>query len=275
MRVWLTTGLAAAAAMATLAVTVRAAPEDLRPEVRPGGVVRWSGVELLECALGERRWLPLEDACWYAIDLEARGEVELVRRSTGGVASRRVRVAPYPYPTQELEVEEKYVAPPEEALARIAAERARVVALFSLESPRRFTLPLAAPLAALPSSARFGARRIFNRQPRSPHSGADYSAPPGAPVFAPADGRVALAEEQYFAGRAVYIDHGDGLVSMSFHLSELLVSTGDEVARGQPIGKVGATGRVTGPHLHFGLRWHGARVDPDLLVGAARAVEIR
>lgn len=258
-----------------LLTVATAVASEAPPAVRPGALVRWPGAELLACELGERRWQPLDGACWYPVDLEAKGELELVRRSTGGVASRTVRVADYPYPTQELRVEEKYVAPPAAALERIARERARVVALFALETPRRFTLPLAPPLATLPTSARFGARRVFNGESRNPHSGADYSARPGTVVFAPADGRVALAEEQYFAGRAVYLDHGDGLLSMSFHLSELLVATGDEVARGQPIGKVGATGRVTGPHLHFGLRWHGARVDPDLLVGEATAVEIR
>jgi murein DD-endopeptidase MepM/ murein hydrolase activator NlpD len=263
----------ATVALFTLAAATHAAAA--LPAVRPGALVRWPGVELVSCSLGERSWQPLDGACWFPIDLEAKGEVELVRRSTAGVASRRVRIADYPYPTQELKVEEKYVAPPKAALARIAAERQRVAALFALESPRRFSLPLAPPLAALPTSARFGARRVFNGESRSPHSGADYSAAPGTTVFAPADGRVALAEDQYFAGRAVYLDHGDGLLSMSFHLSALLVATGDEVTRGQPIGKVGATGRVTGPHLHFGLRWHGARVDPDLLLGAATAVEIR
>jgi murein DD-endopeptidase MepM/ murein hydrolase activator NlpD len=263
------------ATVALLATFDGARAAERPPAVRPGSLVRWPGAELLACSLGARSWQPLDGACWYAIDLEAKGDVELVRRSSGGMASRTVRVADYPYPTQRLEVEEKYVAPPKEALARIAAERVRVAALFTLETPRRFTLPLAAPLAALPSSARFGARRIFNGESRNPHSGADYSAPPGSAVFAPADGRVALAEEQYFAGRAVYLDHGDGLLSMSFHLSEVAVATGDEVKRGQPIGNVGATGRVTGPHLHFGLRWHGARIDPDLVVGTAEAVEIR
>jgi len=261
--------------VALFAASGAARADEPAAAVRPGSVVRWPGAGLTACSLGERTWQPLDGACWYAIDLEAAGELELVRRSTGGVASRRARIADYPYPTQELQVEEKYVAPPAEALARIAAERARVAALFDLETPRRFALPLAPPLARLPTSARFGARRIFNGESRNPHSGADFSAAPGTAVYAPADGRVALAEEQYFAGRAVYIDHGDGLLSMSFHLSELAVGTGDVVTRGQPIGKVGATGRVTGPHLHFGLRWHGARVDPDLLLGDGVAVEIR
>jgi murein DD-endopeptidase MepM/ murein hydrolase activator NlpD len=266
---------AAAPTLALLLAAPLPAAATIAAEVRPGGVVRWPGPELVECRLGERRWQPLDGACWYPVDLEASGELVLVRRSSEGVTSRRVRVAPYPYPTQELRVAERYVEPPKEALARIAAERARVGALFALRTPRRFALPLAPPLDPLPGAGRFGARRVFNGQPRSPHSGADYAAAPGTPVFAPADGRVALAEEQYFAGRAVYLDHGDGLLSMSFHLSEMLVATGDEVARGQPIGRVGATGRVTGPHLHFGLRWQGARVDPGLLVGRVASVEIR
>lgn len=91
-------------------------------------------------------------------------------------------------------------------------------------------------------------------------------------MLAPADGVVVLAEEQFFAGRAVYLDHGDGLISMSFHLSEIAVAEGQEVKRGQLIGRVGATGRVTGPHLHFGLRWRGARIDPAALLGEPAAL---
>lgn len=253
----------------------RAAAAPAVATVVPGSVVRWPGVELASCEMKGRRWQPLADACWYPIDLELQGSVELVRRSSAGVASRTVAIGPYPYPTQELTVEEKYVAPPKAELARIERERQRVGALFALETPRRFSLPLGAPLDPLPAGGRFGARRVFNAQPRSPHSGADFRASPGTVVRAVADGRVALAEEHYFAGRAVYLDHGDGLLSMSFHLSEILVRTGDEVRRGQEIGRVGATGRVTGPHLHFGLRWHGARVDPALLIGEVAPVEVR
>jgi murein DD-endopeptidase MepM/ murein hydrolase activator NlpD len=241
----------------------------------PGTVVRWAGAELLECELDGRRWQPLGGACWYPVDLGARGTIELVRRSRGGVASRRVRVGAYPYPTQRLEVEERYVAPSAAELARIEREQARVAALWTLETSRRFELPLGPPLAALPPAGRFGARRIFNGEPRSPHSGADYVAAPGTPVLAAADGRVVLAEEHFFAGRSVFLDHGDGLISMSFHLDEIRVAPGDEVRRGQPVGTVGATGRVTGPHLHFALRWHGARVDPALLLGSAAPLEVR
>lgn len=246
--------------------------------VAPGTVVRWPGAELVSCEMAGRRWRPLDGACWYAIDLEKKGEIELVRRSSGGVASRTVRIGEYPYPTQELEVEEKYVSPSAADLERIRRDQRRAGAAFGLESERRFTLPLAAPLDPLPAGGRFGARRIFNRQPKSPHGGADFKAKPGTLVRAVADGRVVIAEDQYYPGQAVFVDHGDGLISMSFHFSEILVREGDEVKRGDPIGRVGATGRVTGPHLHFALRWHGARVDPAILLdlpGAPTPLEIR
>ncbi|MBZ0089008.1 MAG: M23 family metallopeptidase, partial [Thermoanaerobaculia bacterium] len=241
-------------------------------------VVRWPGTELTSCEMAGRRWRPLDGACWYAIDLEKKGEIELVRRSSGGVAARTVRIGKYPYPTQELEVAEKYVAPPAADLERIQRDQQRAGAAFALETERRFALPLGPPLDRLPASGRFGARRIFNGQPKSPHGGADFKAAPGTLVRAVADGRVVVAEDQYYPGRAVFLDHGDGLISMSFHFSEILVKEGDEVRRGDPIGRVGATGRVTGPHLHFALRWHGARVDPAILLDLPTApvpLEIR
>ncbi len=240
----------------------------------PGGIVRWPGSALLDCSLGERHWKPYRDACWYPVDLDATGRVELVRRSAGGVASRWVKVAPYPYPTQTLKVEEKYVAPSKRELERIARERAETLRVLRLETPRRFELPLAPPLDPLPGSSHFGARRVFNGERRSPHSGADYPVPVGTLVRAAAAGKVVLAAFQYFAGNAVFIDHGGGLVSMSFHLSKILVHAGQLVERGQVIGLSGATGRVTGPHLHFGLRWHDARIDPARLMGGSSAVVI-
>jgi murein DD-endopeptidase MepM/ murein hydrolase activator NlpD len=250
---------------------------DSRPTaiaVAPGSVVRWAGAELLSCELAGRRWAPIDGACFYPVDLAASGELELVRRSRGGVASRRVRVGPYPYPEQRLEVEQRYVAPSAAELERIEREKQRVARLWSIESPRRFDLPLASPLEQLPVASRFGARRIFNGEPRSPHSGADFAAAAGTPVLAAADGRVVLAEEHFFAGKAVFVDHGDGLISMSFHLSEIAIAEGDEVRRGQRLGAVGATGRVTGPHLHFAVRWRGARVDPSLLLGLAEIPQV-
>ncbi|MBZ0113312.1 MAG: M23 family metallopeptidase [Thermoanaerobaculia bacterium] len=249
--------------------------EPVTAKVKPGQVIRWTGSSLLSCSLGDESWDPVDEACWYPLDLDVTGDLELVRRSTGGVASRRVQVVDYPYPEQRLQVEEKYVSPPADQLDRIAKERAKVDALFEQRTPRRFTLPLASPLAKLPAGGRFGSRRVFNGVPKSPHSGADFSAATGTTVFAVADGTVALAEDQYYAGKSVFVDHGGGLVSMSFHLSQMLVDEGATVKRGDPIGKVGATGRVTGPHLHFGLRWLGARVDPELLIAQSKPQDIR
>ena len=235
--------------------------------VRPGSIVRWAGAGIVDCAQGTKRFPPIDGVCFLAIDLLATGNLEVELRTAAGVRHRTLTVGRYPYPTESITgVEEKYVSPPASALARIEREKKETAAVFARATPRRFTLPLAAPLVELPEGGRFGARRIFNGEARSPHGGTDFKAAPGTPVSAAADGVVALAAGQYFAGNAVYLDHGDGLISMSFHLSEVLVSTGDEVKRGQAIGKVGATGRVTGPHLHFAARWRGARVDPQLLL---------
>ena len=110
-------------------------------------------------------------------------------------------------------------------------------------------------------------RRIINGVSRGSHSGADFGAPSGMPVLAVADGEVALVGEHFFGGRSVFLDHGDGLITMYMHMSEVDVTAGEHVTAGQRIGAVGATGRAQGPHLHFGVRWHGARVDPMSLLG--------
>ncbi len=113
-----------------------------------------------------------------------------------------------------------------------------------------------------PANSAFGTRSVYNGEPRSPHSGADFLSPTGRPVKAPNAGRVRLAASLYFTGNTVIIDHGLGLFSLLAHLSEIDVKDGEEVTAGQIIGKVGATGRVTGPHLHWTVRDNNARVDP-------------
>jgi murein DD-endopeptidase MepM/ murein hydrolase activator NlpD len=235
--------------------------------VRPGSIVRWAGTGIVECRQGDERFAPIGDSCFFPIDLLATGSVEVSRRTAAGDERRRLAIGSYPYPTESLTgVDEKYVSPPAAELARIEREKRDNSKVFARRGTARFQPPLAPPLARLPEGGRFGARRIFNGEARSPHGGTDFKAGSGTTVYAPADGVVALAAGQYFAGNAVFLDHGDGLITMSFHLSEILVRKGEAVKRGQPIGKVGATGRVTGPHLHFGVRWRGARVDPQLLL---------
>ncbi|MDR2695609.1 MAG: M23 family metallopeptidase [Deltaproteobacteria bacterium] len=119
-------------------------------------------------------------------------------------------------------------------------------------------------------SSAFGLRRIFNGQPRSQHKGLDLRGAAGTPVLAMADGTVALAEELYFSGNVVYLDHGLGLFSMYAHLSAIDVRPGQQVSAGQALGKVGSTGRVTGPHLHLGCYALGMAVDPTPLMEAGK-----
>lgn len=239
-------------------------------EVAPGTIVRWAASETDVCGMDGRRWSPLAGACWFAIDLlREESSITVSRWIAGSEQRAEIRLGEYPYPVQHITLQDdSRVNLSPEHLERVAAEQQRVGALWRLEGFPRFELPLASPLATRGSAGRFGSRRFFNGQPRSPHTGADYAAAAGEPVFAVADGRVALADDLFFSGMSVFIDHGDGLVSMYFHLSELAVRNGAEVERGQQIGRVGQTGRATGPHLHFGIRWKGARVDPELLLGA-------
>ena len=114
----------------------------------------------------------------------------------------------------------------------------------------------------------FGVRSVYNGEPRAPHSGADFASPSGTPVLAPGGGRVVLAEPLYFTGQTVVIDHGLGLVSLLAHLSRIDVRVGADVVAGARVGLVGATGRATGPHLHWTVRLQGARVDPMSVIAA-------
>jgi len=267
----------ATAAFLLAALVLAALPAAAQPAattVPPGTLVRWGGPGTTRCGLAEEAWGPLGETCVYAIDLLAEpGPLTVLRWVGAQRRSAQVRVGDYPYPEQHLTIQDEGKVNLSAAdLARAQRESARVDALWGLRTPRRFTLPLAPPLADLPAGGRFGSRRFFNGEPRNPHTGADYAAAAGTPVMAVAAGRVVLAEEHFFSGNSVFIDHGDGLVSMYFHLSGIAVAEGEEVARGEILGTVGSTGRATGPHLHFGLRWHGARVDPSQLLGPEAAL---
>jgi hypothetical protein len=188
----------------------------------------------------------------------------LVKFADGGrdALHLEIRVLPKSFPVKRLSVDEKYVTPPARVLDRIRAEADLLRSLYSVSTPEwlavgAFTFP-----ADGAAAANFGERRIFNEQPRSPHSGIDISSPQGAPVRASNGGRVVLARELYFSGNTVIIDHGLGVYSVYAHLSRISVQEGDAVTKGERIGEVGATGRVTGPHLHWSVRIRGNRVDP-------------
>lgn len=253
--------------------TAAAAAAPAPPVVDPGGLVRWSGPGTERCAMEGESWAPLGETCWYPIDLlRAPGSVTVVRTAGGRRHEASVRISGYPYSEQRLTVDESKVDLSPEDLARVERENREIGRLWPRRTTRRFTLPLGPPLADMPEGGRFGARRVFNGRPSSPHSGADYTAAAGTPVLAVAPGTVVLADEHFFAGNSVFIDHGDGLITMYFHLSKIEVEKGDEVETGRPLGRVGATGRATGPHLHFGARWRGARVDPGALFGQAERV---
>jgi murein DD-endopeptidase MepM/ murein hydrolase activator NlpD len=266
-------GAAALAAAPVLALAASGPGAGAPPRVRPGTVVRWAGEGIEWCAVGKRRFEPLDGACYYPVDLLQRpGSLELDRGRGGRAETTTVRVGKFDYPVQELTLPRRMVELSPEDLERVRRENREMARLWTTDGPRRFSLPLGAPLDPLPAGGRFGHRRIINGSPRSPHGGADYSAAAGVPVLAAADGTVAMVADQFFGGNAVFVDHGDGLVTTYMHLSRVDVAEGGAVRRGDRVGAVGSTGRATGPHLHFGVRWRGARVDPALLLGDPRAV---
>lgn len=172
------------------------------------------------------------------------------------------------YRVQRLNVDRKYVDPGQQALERIFAERKTIdAALTNWRYQEIADLTLQAPVAG-PRSSSFGSRRIFNDQPRSPHKGMDIAALTGTPIQSPLQGIVTATGDFYFNGNTVIVDHGQGYVSLYCHLSEIDVAEGQAVSMGDLLGKVGATGRVTGAHLHFATYLNGTAVDPALLLAS-------
>jgi hypothetical protein len=173
-----------------------------------------------------------------------------------------ITILPKRFPTRRLTVDPRLVEPPVSELPRIQRETARTNAIYASPAPLAlWSGPFVRPVAD-PANSRFGSRSIFNGTRSSPHTGADFLSGAGTPIKAPNAGRVRLAENLYFSGNTVIVDHGLGLFSLFAHLSAFQVHEGDEVITGQVLGLVGATGRVTGPHLHWAMRATGARIDP-------------
>lgn len=244
----------------------------------PGGVV----IVALETAatrpppraqLGDERVMVVaHDGRWQAIvglplTLSAGVHPLLVTDHTARQTTHEIVVQPKEYRAQHIRLKDKRLVDPSPTdLQRIEREQRILHSAFThwrdREAPdMRFDLPARGRL-----SGNFGLRRFFNDEPRQPHSGVDIAAPLGTPVTAPADGIVIETGDYFFNGRTVFIDHGQGLVTMYNHLNRIRVKPGATVKRGQRIGDIGASGRATGPHLHWAVSLNGARVDPLLFV---------
>lgn len=173
------------------------------------------------------------------------------------------------YPEQRITLKNKrQVNPNPDDVKRIEgelAEQIRAYRSFSPGTPSNLILdkPVNGPL-----SSKFGVRRFFNGEERNPHAGLDFAVPAGTPIKSPAAGKVILIGNYFFNGNTVFVDHGQGFISMFCHMSKIDVKAGDTVARGGVVGKVGATGRATGPHMHWNVSLNDARVDPAIFIGA-------
>jgi Peptidase family M23/Peptidase family M23 N-terminal domain len=208
----------------------------------------------------------VDGAEWRAlvgIDLDVKPGTHRVTVGGGGAqATYDLAVMPRTFRTRRLSVDEAFVTPPPSAGKRIEADAQLLESVWKSPAPeRQWTAPFVRPVPGEANSA-FGTRSIFNGKPRSAHGGADFLSPSGTPIRAPNAGRIVVARDLYYSGNTVIIDHGLGLFSMLAHMSVIDVHEGDRVDAGQVLGKVGATGRVTGPHLHWAVRASGARVDP-------------
>ncbi len=234
----------------------------LTPDEQPAPRVRFQGERVL-VARHHGRWhavvgLPLS---------LAQGSHRLTVEGGAGPREYRFTVHPKQYETQHLTLQDRrMVEPGAEDLRRIERDREAIGrALSSWDARAAVELGFALPVQGRLSSA-FGLRRFFNKQPRSPHSGLDIAAPEGADVAAPAAGRVIETGNYFFNGHTVFIDHGQGLITMYNHLRTIAVEPRQAVARGQKIGEVGMTGRVTGAHLHWAVSLNRSLVDPMLFL---------
>lgn len=215
----------------------------------------------------------------FAMPIDAYGSHTLHIKADGENKECSIAAVPVPWPKSILKVAPKYVEPPKKVQEQIAKDAAKSKKALASRTKKLWTLPLHRPVPG-GITGPFGGRRVFNGKPRAPHKGTDMRCAEGTKVEAAADGMVLLAEKQYFGGNMVYIDHGQGVISTYAHLSAFNVAEGDMVKKGQAIGLSGSTGRVTGPHLHFGLLVQGVAVDampllketPQIVGGPSRSI---
>ena len=235
-----------------------------------GGLVRGAAAPGSEVRLEDRN-VRVSEAGHFIIgfgrDAPANAVLE-VAWPDGRVEMRHLVIGKRAYKVQRIDgLPPKMVTPPEDVLARIREENARIAAARAADRPEAlfesgFAWPAIGPITGV-----FGSQRVLNGQPRRPHFGVDIAAPAGTPVAAPADAVVAIAHpDMYYTGGTVLLDHGHGLTSVYSHLQEVWVKEGARLRQGDPIGTVGATGRVTGAHLDWRINWFDQRLDPALLV---------
>jgi murein DD-endopeptidase MepM/ murein hydrolase activator NlpD len=238
-----------------LVVVTIASPREPNPKT----AVRLTafGREVRSFPAGNRKWQAL-----VGIDLDVKPGTYPILASVDGITtSRNLVVTAKTFRTRRLTVNPDFVTPPESEAARIAEEATLLERTWASSAAERLWTSFSAPVPQ-PTNSAFGTRSIFNGTPRNAHGGADFLSPAGTPIAAPSAGRVAVARNLYFSGNTVIVDHGLGMFSMLAHLSAIDVHEGQLVEARQPLGLVGATGRVTGAHLHWAVRLDGARVDP-------------
>ncbi len=253
------------AATLALFVSIGAMAES----VRQGGLslIETHRTDLVAASLGEQR-LPVSDkgVVVLPVDMDAKpGEAHVTLEfADGSRATYNFNVEAHTFREERLQIaNQRYVEPHPEDVERYTREAERQEKVYSSFSEMSaLPFPMAVPTNGCRSSE-FGVRRFLNDQPRSPHSGLDIAAPTGTPIIAPAAGRIALTGDFFFSGKLVMIDHGAGIVSVLGHMSEVSAEEGQLVDQGDLVGEVGATGRVTGAHVHWTLSIGGVRVDPE------------
>jgi hypothetical protein len=270
-------------AFALAAVRAQSPAVSLTPAVVVAGSPELICVVAANAAAIDGEWLDRkleffrgrDGLAWFAlagVDVDAPVGPSVLKitihDANGGTLSlnRTIHIHPSHYPSSSLTVAPQFVQPGPEALKQIATDQLLTDKAYATNTPEplwkgNFRAPVASP-----QSERFGTRRIFNGKLASNHKGLDFRAAPGTPVRASNSGVVVLAQPLYYAGNTVIIDHGMGLFTLSMHFSRITVRVGQHVARGDRLGLSGATGRVTGPHLHWAVRWQGAYLDPAKLL---------
>jgi murein DD-endopeptidase MepM/ murein hydrolase activator NlpD len=224
----------------------------------------------LEGKIGEKKlyFNPSKDSfkAVFGVDLYTEpGKYTVDISENGKVFSKKIKIAKKDYPVQKLTLPKDMVELSPENEARVEREQKKVAAIWPGETGRHWDGNFMNPREGEISTA-FGLRRIINGIAKNPHSGVDVSADEGKEVLAPNNAVVVLVDNQFFSGNSVILDHGQGIYTMFFHLSKILVSEGQQVKKGDVIALVGSTGRSTGAHLHWGARVQGARVDPIELI---------